>query len=536
MLAARCQRPRTNEEMSNAAALDALSRSELIERARELGVERPERMTRAELRDEILRLSAPRGHEEEARGLFGVARSMLANVVEAGLHMPDAAAVIRGEAGFDVRVKTQPPVATVTLAEIYAAQGHRRRAVRMLDDVLAAEPDHEHARELRQRLADELAGRVAVEGEAPPVAAELVETTGEEIRTGKPPLVASAPVRVEPEAVPPAEDDLASSVEVPSEVLPAAAIPAAREVAPTRDAPAGFAPEQAPSEEEPPAKEDAEPENTGSSLEEPKDEPSHNEPPASHDAAPEAVHTPLDPPVSEVLHEPTAERAPEPVEGELREPTAEEAPEPIAEEPSESPEEQEAAALVAVEAIAAQVPLDEDVAELPRVEEVSEAASPSREELESAAPGAPSSPTSPSEPPEQASSFPLEGPPEDVLFVESSDAGVGVYWELSRASLDRVRRRMPEGEPVLRLVALRPSWEGSERFERVVALHGETGLLRFSEFESTDVVRAAVGWRSPEGFVPLAVASDLVGGYRPPLVPKNFDAALARARVRLDGL
>src|SRR6478736_4428313 len=117
--------------MVNASALDLLSRSELIERAREMGVERPERMTRAELRDEILRLSAPRGKEDEARGLFGVARSMLASVVEAGLHMPDAAAVIRGES--DIRVKTQPPVATVTLAEIYAAQGHRQRALRMLE-------------------------------------------------------------------------------------------------------------------------------------------------------------------------------------------------------------------------------------------------------------------------------------------------------------------------------------------------------------------------------------------------------------------
>ncbi|HEY4102950.1 MAG TPA: tetratricopeptide repeat protein, partial [Polyangiaceae bacterium] len=72
---------------------------------------------------------------------------------EAGLNLPDAAALIRGEGARDGDWKGPPPVATVTLAEIYAAQGHLERALKMLDEVLAKEPDHDPARALRDRLA-----------------------------------------------------------------------------------------------------------------------------------------------------------------------------------------------------------------------------------------------------------------------------------------------------------------------------------------------------------------------------------------------
>ena len=70
-----------------------------------------------------------------------------------GRTRPDAAAIIRGEGAREGDWKGPPPVATVTLAEIYAAQGHLDRALRMLDEVLAKEPDHDAARSLRDRLA-----------------------------------------------------------------------------------------------------------------------------------------------------------------------------------------------------------------------------------------------------------------------------------------------------------------------------------------------------------------------------------------------
>src|SRR6187551_2946893 len=134
--------------------LERLSREQLILKARVLGVERAELMTRVELRDEIVRRSEPDlAQQKRARGFLGVARDLVASVVEAGLNLPDAAALIRGDGNRESPWKGPPPVATVTLAEIYAAQGHVDRALRMLDEVLAKEPDHDPARALRTRLA-----------------------------------------------------------------------------------------------------------------------------------------------------------------------------------------------------------------------------------------------------------------------------------------------------------------------------------------------------------------------------------------------
>ncbi|HEY0465081.1 MAG TPA: hypothetical protein VGC79_12765, partial [Polyangiaceae bacterium] len=112
--------------------LERLSREQLILKARVLGVERPELMTRVEMRDEIVRRSEPDiAQQKRARGFLGVARDLVASVVEAGLNLPDAAALIRGDSNREAHWKGPPPVATVTLAEIYAAQGHLDRALRM---------------------------------------------------------------------------------------------------------------------------------------------------------------------------------------------------------------------------------------------------------------------------------------------------------------------------------------------------------------------------------------------------------------------
>jgi hypothetical protein len=132
-------------------ALEQLSRDELIARARALGATRPELLTRPELRDEIIRLTVDdEVARRRARGWFGVARDLVASVVSQGLNLPDTVELIRG-----VNLKTPkagPPVATVTLAEIYAAQGHVAKALALLDEVLEREPDHEPARVARERF------------------------------------------------------------------------------------------------------------------------------------------------------------------------------------------------------------------------------------------------------------------------------------------------------------------------------------------------------------------------------------------------
>jgi hypothetical protein len=132
--------------------LDGLSRSDLIAKAEELGVEKANVLTRAELSDEILRRSVSDPIERRlVRGLLGIARDLVARVVERGLHLPDAAEKIRSVRMRDF-APPKPPIATVTLAEIYAAQGHRTRALSVLDEVLSKEEDHAAARDLRDKI------------------------------------------------------------------------------------------------------------------------------------------------------------------------------------------------------------------------------------------------------------------------------------------------------------------------------------------------------------------------------------------------
>ena len=144
----------------NTTSLERMSRDELIAHARELSINRPELMTRVELRDEIVRLSeTDEEQRRRARGWLGVARDLVASVVEQRLNLPDAAEMIRSA---NLRVpKHVPPVATVTLAEIYAAQGHLPRAIKLLDEVLMREPDHAAAEALRATLIEQQAASVA---------------------------------------------------------------------------------------------------------------------------------------------------------------------------------------------------------------------------------------------------------------------------------------------------------------------------------------------------------------------------------------
>ena len=141
------------------AELEGLDRDTLIAKAEGAGVSRARILTRPELIDELLLRSArakdPR-NLARARGFFGRARDLLARVVEKGLHLPDAAERIRSI------VPPPPPpsraaaaLPTVTLAEIYATQGHKERAIETLRRVLEREPEHGAARQLLGQLEDD---------------------------------------------------------------------------------------------------------------------------------------------------------------------------------------------------------------------------------------------------------------------------------------------------------------------------------------------------------------------------------------------
>jgi hypothetical protein len=137
------------------ADLERLDRDTLIARAEEAGVSRANILTRPELVDELLLRTAKKDDPAvtRARGFFGRARDLLARVIERGLHLPEAAELLR-RAGAPVSSRRSAPAAvpTVTLAEIYATQGHRGRAIETLKRVLDHEPEHAAARSLLTQL------------------------------------------------------------------------------------------------------------------------------------------------------------------------------------------------------------------------------------------------------------------------------------------------------------------------------------------------------------------------------------------------
>lgn len=136
--------------------LERLDRESLVGRAQAAGIRRARLLTRPELIDELLRLAPVDSSQlRRSRGFFGVARDLLSRIVERGLHLPDAAERLRDALDPPLPSVPRPEpeaVPTVTLAEIYAAQGHKQRAVETLTRVLEAEPEHAAARALLERI------------------------------------------------------------------------------------------------------------------------------------------------------------------------------------------------------------------------------------------------------------------------------------------------------------------------------------------------------------------------------------------------
>lgn len=130
--------------------LEKLSRAELVEKAEAMGVTRPRTLTMPELIDEILLAAERTTGQKKPRGWFGRARDLLTSVVDRGLTADPRKAPARSTPA------TPPPLPTVTLAEIYAAQGHFERAIATLDEVIARDAAHEEAKKLRDRFAEQL--------------------------------------------------------------------------------------------------------------------------------------------------------------------------------------------------------------------------------------------------------------------------------------------------------------------------------------------------------------------------------------------
>jgi len=205
--------------------LEGLTREELVALAGELGIVRPRSLTVPEIIDEIVSRTASNERDKaRSRGWLGRARSLLASVIERGLHLPDVAKALRNAPSTKPWPVAPTPLATMTLAEIYAAQGHLDKALQILDEIITREPEHADARSLRQRLQMQSGGGKKAEAPAkreeitppndvPPVVetakrvsagekvetaveapAEVVETNDAPVAVAAEPGVASEPV------------------------------------------------------------------------------------------------------------------------------------------------------------------------------------------------------------------------------------------------------------------------------------------------------------------------------------------------------
>lgn len=211
------------------AELERLDREGLVTRAQAAGVRRARVLTRPELIDELLRLdpAIDPAQLKKSRGFFGIARDLLSRVVERGLHLPDAADRLRAALGSPLPQVPRPEpqaVPTVTLAEIYAAQGHKLRAVETLARVLEAEPEHGAARALLEKLeassyvgprsplppepdelaADEIGAHLGV-APAPPPEAEPAAFASSPARSSSEEEAPASPPEVEPASSPDSE-------------------------------------------------------------------------------------------------------------------------------------------------------------------------------------------------------------------------------------------------------------------------------------------------------------------------------------------
>jgi hypothetical protein len=218
--------------------LDEMARRDLRDLAQSLGVADAEVMTRAELRAAIERSqnTPPSVTPPWPTTWLGVARGLLASIVEQGLNLPDAAALIRGDTKLSTPPKPSPPVATVTLARIYAAQGHLARAISTLEQVLESDPDHELARELRDEFSARAKSRgVPVKKEVasePPASAELASSQASGTLVEPAPLTELEPASPPSSELEPAPPTL---LEPPPDSVPEPSVP---EPAPTLVEPA----------------------------------------------------------------------------------------------------------------------------------------------------------------------------------------------------------------------------------------------------------------------------------------------------------
>jgi hypothetical protein len=79
-----------------------------------------------------------------------------------------------------------------------------------------------------------------------------------------------------------------------------------------------------------------------------------------------------------------------------------------------------------------------------------------------------------------------------------------VYWEVRDATLGHLTSSRPGGTIALRLLVVTPTWDGPRTSVLDYDVHAQIGDYFVRELPMGTVVRAAVGWRIGDVFVPIA--------------------------------
>ncbi|XXY53479.1 tetratricopeptide repeat protein [Sorangium sp. So ce269] len=432
--------------------LDGLTREELIARAEGLGVPRPRVLTKAELVDEILARAAQSEPERaRLRGFLGRARDLLSRVVERGLHMPETARALRGEAPPEQwPPPPPPPLPTTTLAEIYASQGHTGRAIAVLDEILARAPHHEEARRLRAQLIEK-AQRAPGEGEA-----------AQRAGAGGARDAGAADADDEEAAEDEGEDDAGRAEGAAPEAAQAAYAGAAEVAAPEVAEVAGAGAGASATAGGEPVK-GAAPEPAGAEV---------AEAPVAEDAG---FHAPSETPSPDAQG-----RGAEVVTG---------APEAAPAQPPRAPSPEDAPA---------QAP--------PVAEDGGAGAALSFASIVKD---------------EQQAEMPARYDLDEIVGIAVDPETLYLYWEVRPRTLARARARHPEGELVIRVVAVLPSWERPVVEQRDLAIDALFGDMFVRDIPAGAHLRMCTGWLVGDVFEPFAVGLEVAAPRALPVSPRS---------------
>ncbi|HMJ16097.1 MAG TPA: DUF4912 domain-containing protein, partial [Polyangiaceae bacterium] len=381
----------------------------------------------------------------------------------------------------------------VTLAEIYAAQGHVERALRMLDEVIEKEPEHEAARALRERLTS--GDEPARSARAPKPRRMAFESL---LKPGAP---FGSTALVDPEA--PSNSDAAGGDEI-SDVI----------VCKVETGPESQ-PESGPAESDP--EPESEPETQADPFEVTQEwtvagaafsssEPATGQQPSAGLASGSDEDFQPEDGFGDAVREET-QTWPDGASGPelaLKEAVAAEVD--VYTAPDSGYELYGAPTEVSPPVLSA--PAVEIVA-VPSADSESAATPPSAESVPAEAEPAAAAPL-PTDVREQRSS-PVASPVVDAVLVLRHEQRLYVYWQIVDETCARARHKQPGGRLCLKLISLKPRWDGAERHEHEIDLDALQGYLAIDLDTGDAVVRAAIGWRDAGRFRPLAIAAELAG-------------------------